>query len=218
MVERLQRLREGASQRLRSVAGTISGAVRNDEPTSERMGDGPTTGEDIRDYRSDEVTDQEQARIERAREQARQEAQREARQEYIEELQEEIREEEREEARQRLEGDDSGSDSDSPTVRGDLQTLGGIVQERLVSLAESTEEDPNIEELFGSESGGGSDGVPFVADNELVDDEPGGTSNQTRTRSRQRQDPDSIMDDDEFLATGRTVDDDSLVIDDDELI
>lgn len=97
MVSR-RKLREKASSVKESVAGTISDKKQQLKQKVKNR----RKRKELENFRDQEVTDQGQARLQRAKKQAQQKARQEARQEFIEEYRDEVRDELREEELQRL--------------------------------------------------------------------------------------------------------------------
>lgn len=136
------KLRKTAKKAKESLAGTVSDAsaslkqkVRNAKARRE-----------LANYRSDEVTDQGQARIERAKAEARQEAMQEARQEFQKEYREEVKDNVRDEQLEALRRQYGLSDDES----GSGGMLGGGI-----SGPDPGGYDPEerLGEMFGADAG-----------------------------------------------------------------
>jgi len=91
-------LRDRAAKLKESLAGTVGDAADSARQAVANR----RARRELQEFRDEEVTDQGEARLQRARQQAQQEARQEARQEFVKEYREEVRTELRDEELQRL--------------------------------------------------------------------------------------------------------------------
>jgi len=133
-------LRERVGSAARSVAGTLGEGAREAASTTVEGAQQLTdearqrlrnrqARQNLESFRDEEVTDQAEARLQRARQEAQQEARQEARQEFREEYAEEVRENVREERVQELRRE-FGLDDDEPEQQQGFGMAMGGSQER----------------------------------------------------------------------------------------
>jgi hypothetical protein len=133
-------LRERVGSAARSVAGTLGEGARDVAETTVEGAQELTSEarqrlrnrqarQDLESFRDEEVTDQGEARLQRARQEAQQEARQEARQEFREEYREQIREETRENRVEELRRE-FGLEDDEQEQQGFGFGMGGGQQEQ----------------------------------------------------------------------------------------
>jgi hypothetical protein len=113
------------TSRLRQAASAVASGAKQTAAQARDVVREQRAKRELQQFRSEEVTDQQEARLERARNEARQEAVQDARQEFREEYREEIKDQRREEELQRLKRE-AGLDDEQQRDQRDQRDAGGF--------------------------------------------------------------------------------------------